>query len=155
MKEFKHTYDKKKIINWFLLILWMSIIFFMSNQPAAISDKQSGFIILVLNKFGIDMNGLFGQLANFAVRKSAHFLEYMILGILILNALGNKYNIRKIKLLAVVLVFFYASSDEIHQLFVVGREGAFRDVIIDTCGGTVGILLISKIKGLRLKKKIF
>jgi VanZ family protein len=41
----------------------------------------------------------------------------------------------------VVFVFFYACSDEIHQLFVLGREGAFRDVIIDTVGGITLILI--------------
>ena len=151
MKEFKSTCDKKKIINWVLLILWMSMIFFMSNQPAVVSDKQSGFVIITLTKIGIDMNSLFGQLANFIVRKSAHFLEYMILGILILNVLEAKCKRKKNMLLAILFVFLYASSDEIHQLFVLGREGAIRDVIIDTCGGTFGIFIVSKIRTLRLK----
>ncbi|EES48533.1 VanZ family protein [Clostridium botulinum] len=152
MKEIKSTFDKRKAINWILLILWMIIIFAMSNQPAVVSDKQSGLVITTLTNLGIDMNGIFGELANFIVRKTAHFLEYMILGILILNVLEIHYTRQKIRLLGVLLVFLYASSDEIHQLFVQGREGAFRDVVIDTLGGTFGIFVISKLKVLRLKK---
>ncbi|NFG25426.1 VanZ family protein [Clostridium botulinum] len=152
MKEIKSTFDKRKVINWILLILWMIIIFAMSNQPAVVSDKQSGLVITTLTNLGIDMNGIFGELANFIVRKTAHFLEYMILGILILNVLEIHYTRQKIRLLGVLLVFLYASSDEIHQLFVQGREGAFRDVVIDTFGGTFGIFVISKLKVLRLKK---
>ncbi|HBJ1652140.1 MULTISPECIES: VanZ family protein [Clostridium] len=152
MKEIKSTFDKRKVINWILLILWMIIIFAMSNQPAVVSDKQSGLVITTLTNLGIDMNGIFGELANFIVRKTAHFLEYMILGILILNVLEIHYTRQKIRLLGVLLVFLYASSDEIHQLFVQGREGAFRDVVIDTLGGTFGIFVISKLKVLRLKK---
>ncbi|NFT92613.1 VanZ family protein [Clostridium botulinum] len=152
MKEIKSTFDKRKAINWILLILWMIIIFAMSNQPAVVSDKQSGLVITTLTNLGIDMNGIFGALANFIVRKTAHFLEYMILGILILNVLEIHYTRQKIRLLGVLLVFLYASSDEIHQLFVQGREGAFRDVVIDTLGGTFGIFVISKLKVLRLKK---
>lgn len=152
MKEIKSTFDKRKVINWILLILWMIIIFAMSNQPAVVSDKQSGLVITTLTNLGIDMNGIFGELANFIVRKTAHFLEYMILGILILNVLEIHYTRQKIRLLGILLVFLYASSDEIHQLFVQGREGAFRDVVIDTLGGTFGIFVISKLKVLRLKK---
>ncbi|MBN1079045.1 VanZ family protein [Clostridium botulinum] len=152
MKEIKSTFDKRKVINWILLILWMIIIFAMSNQPAVVSDKQSGLVITTLTNLGINMNGIFGELANFIVRKTAHFLEYMILGILILNVLEIHYTRQKIRLLGVLLVFLYASSDEIHQLFVQGREGAFRDVVIDTLGGTFGIFVISNLKVLRLKK---
>ncbi|NFA42029.1 VanZ family protein [Clostridium botulinum] len=152
MKEIKSTFDKRKVVNWILLILWMIIIFAMSNQPAVVSDKQSGLVITTLTNLGIDMNGIFGELANFIVRKTAHFLEYMILGILILNVLEIHYTRQKIRLLGVLLVFLYASSDEIHQLFVQGRQGAFRDVVIDTLGGTFGIFVISKLKVLRLKK---
>ena len=152
MKEIKSTFDKRKAINWILLILWMIIIFVMSNQPAVVSDKQSSSVIMILTQLGINMNSIFGELTNFIVRKIAHFLEYMILGILILNVLEIQYTRQKIKLLGMMLVFLYACSDEIHQVFVPGREGAFRDVLIDTCGGTFGILITNKIKALRLKK---
>ncbi|MDR5588517.1 VanZ family protein [Clostridium aquiflavi] len=152
MKEIKSTFDKRKAINWILLILWMIIIFVMSNQPAVVSDKQSSLAIMILTQLGINMNSIFGELANFIVRKIAHFLEYMILGILILNVLEIQYTRQKIRLLGMMLVFLYACSDEIHQVFVPGREGAFRDVLIDTCGGTFGILITNKIKALRLKK---
>lgn len=45
-------------------------------------------------------------------------------------------------LISVVLAFTYACSDEIHQLFVPGRSGEFRDVCIDTCGASFGILMV-------------
>ena len=35
----------------------------------------------------------------------------------------------------------YAASDEIHQLFVVGRAGRFTDVCIDGVGACLGILV--------------
>jgi len=133
--------NKKKIINWFLLIAWMIVIFIMSNQPAQISDSQSEGIMNILSAIGINMNGIFGQLANFIVRKCAHFLEYMILSLLAFNVFKIYLNIRRVISVTIVFVFFYACSDEIHQLFVLGREGAFRDVIIDTLGGITTILI--------------
>ena len=38
-------------------------------------------------------------------------------------------------------VFLYACTDEFHQLFVPGRSGNFRDVIIDTSGGVLSAIL--------------
>ncbi|ABR37005.1 VanZ family protein [Clostridium beijerinckii] len=133
--------NKRKIIYWFLLIVWMIGIFIMSNQPAQISDSQSEGVINILSAIGINMNGIFGQLTNFIVRKCAHFLEYMVLSLLAFNVFKLYFNIRRVIFVTVVFVFFYACSDEIHQLFVLGREGAFRDVIIDTVGGITLILI--------------
>lgn len=133
--------NKRKIISWILLIIWMIFIYFMSSQPSTVSDSQSGTVIILLSNIGIDMNGLFGQLANFIVRKSAHFIEYMILALLVFNVLSIYFNIKKVAIITISIVFIYACSDEIHQLFVPGRQGALRDVIIDTCGGTTMVLI--------------
>lgn len=144
--------NKRKIIYWFLLIIWMAGIFVMSNQPANISDSQSEGIIKVLASIGINVNSIFGQLANFAVRKCAHFLEYMVLALLAFNVFNLYFNVRKVVVITIIFVFLYACSDEIHQLFVLGREGAIRDVIIDTFGGIVLILIrLSKIHLFRNK----
>jgi len=43
---------------------------------------------------------------------------------------------------AIFCCFLYAISDEIHQLFIVGRNGNVVDVLIDTCGSMFGIFLL-------------
>ena len=133
--------DSKNVKNLGLIIIWMCFIFFMSNQPAEISDSQSIGIINILSKMGIDMNGIFGDIANFIVRKCAHFIEYMILGFLIINLLKNDFKLQHVLLFAIMGVFLYACTDEFHQLFVPGRSGNFRDVIIDTSGGALSAIL--------------
>ena len=133
--------NKRKIIYWSLLITWMIVICVMSNQPANISDSQSIGVLDLFSKIGINVNGIFGDLANFVVRKCAHFLEYMILALLVLNVLKLYFNMKQVIIITIVFVFLYACSDEIHQLFVPGREGAIRDVIIDTCGGITLVLI--------------
>ncbi len=133
--------DSKNVKNLGLIIIWMCFIFFMSNQPAEISDSQSIGIINILSKMGIDMNGTFGDIANFIVRKCAHFIEYMILGFLIINLLKNDFKLQHVLLFAIMGVFLYACTDEFHQLFVPGRSGNFRDVIIDTSGGALSAIL--------------
>ena len=133
--------NKRVVIYWILLIIWMIGIAIMSNQPASISDSQSGGVIEILSRIGIDMNNIFGQFANFIVRKCAHFLEYMILALLVSNVLKLYFNMKQVFMITIIFVFVFACSDEIHQLFVPGREGAIRDVIIDTCGGITLVLI--------------
>lgn len=127
--------SKRKIIYWSLLIAWMIVICVMSNQPAKISDSQSIGLLDLFSDMGINVNSFFGDLANFVVRKCAHFFEYMILALLVLNVLKLYFNMKQVIIITIVFVFLYACSDEIHQLFIQGREGAIRDVIIDTSGG--------------------
>ena len=102
--------NKRKIIYWSLLIAWMIVICVMSNQPANISDSQSNGVLDLFLKMGIDVNGFFGDLANFVVRKCAHFLEYMILALLVLNVVKLYFNMKQVIIITIVFVFLYACS---------------------------------------------
>lgn len=145
MKKSKKSHIKIgiSIFKWTLVIVWMMIIFSFSNDPAVVSDGKSNFALDVVNSIGIDLNSTFGELSNFIIRKAAHFMEYFILYVLIFNALRNKISVKKALYISLLITFLYACSDEIHQVFVPGREGRFRDVLIDTSGGIFGLLLIS------------
>lgn len=136
----------KKIIKWVLLIAWMVVIFMFSSQPAEISDEKSRLVIQIFNAIGLNLDSVLGELANFVVRKAAHFTEYFILALLIFNVIGEEFKLKQALLLSIVVVFLYACSDEFHQIFVPGREGKLRDVLIDTSGGAVamGVVYIWK-----------
>jgi VanZ family protein len=71
---------------------------------------------------------------DLALRKVAHAAEYAVLGFLLLRATGRVD-------LALGLGIAYAVSDEIHQHFVSGRQGAPLDVAIDAVGVAVGVYL--------------
>ena len=83
----------------------------------------------------------------FFVRKCAHLTEYAILGVLILRAFqiksggGHLWQSRHARL-ALLIVALYAASDEFHQRFVPSREASVWDVLIDTTGAALGLLLI-------------
>jgi hypothetical protein len=86
---------------------------------------------------------LFPDLKNFSflvtiVRKSAHFTEYMILGIL--TARGFKIS-KKSPWWAILACAVYAGTDECHQSFVPGRSCEVNDVALDTIGATFGVLI--------------
>ncbi|MCB2291731.1 VanZ family protein [Clostridium sp. CS001] len=133
---------KKKHIDWILVIGWMVVIFIFSSQVGEVSKENNKIVIYLLNLLGIDLNSIFGVLGDFIVRKAAHFTEYFILYILLYRAISRKANTGiKSFIWAIVIVFFYACSDEFHQAFVPGRGPAFRDVLVDTCGGLTGFLI--------------
>ena len=142
----------KKRISWLLLIAWMLIIFIMSHQPADISTSQSDSVLKLFNKIGIELNSEPGQIGSFIVRKSAHFLEYMILFLLAYNVSRNYITNRKSKLLLIGFVFLYACTDEFHQYFIPGRSMAFRDVLIDTSGGVIGYIITIIFNKLKVKE---
>ena len=132
------------IIRWALVMLWMVVIFYLSHQPASDSAILSGdltqMIISNIEKFTsaeIDID-----LFHHIVRKNAHFFAYFILGILSLNALKwSGLNGYRWILTALAICIIYAISDEVHQTFIAGRSGEFKDVLIDSSGALSGILV--------------
>lgn len=149
--------DKKKLrlkISWAALLLWMIIIFVYSSKNGTESDKQSALVIYIFNALGIDLNSMLGDLATFIVRKTAHFTEYLVLFLLAYNTFKNYLNKRSAIIYSILLTFGYACTDEIHQLFVPGRTGKFRDVLIDTSGSIFGGIVITLVNKRIYKSKI-
>ncbi|MBQ9182013.1 MAG: VanZ family protein [Bacilli bacterium] len=140
---------KNKLV-YILLILWLIIIFLFSSMNANNSNgKSKGIIkgavnitnnVLNLNLSDKKIDKIVTNL-NYPIRKCAHVLEYLILGILLMYAIYN--NNVKIIYIIIGFIFLYACGDEFHQSFT-GRTSKFLDVIIDTLGGTLGVLLYLK-----------
>lgn len=140
---------KRKYFKWALVAIWAIVIFMFSNQTGEASDNNNKFIIYLFKLTGINLDLYFGDIIHFIIRKLAHFLEYFIFYYLVYNALIEDVNRRSALIASLVVVFVYACSDEIHQAFVPGRGPAIRDVLIDTGGGFLCMLL--KILRKRLK----
>ncbi len=127
---------------WIAVLLWMACLFFLSHQPVDQSDHLSSgisdAIISALSNIlpleAVDMGTV-----NHIVRKNAHFFAYLILGLLVINAAkhSNIHGYRRLGLALLVCILF-AASDEVHQLFVPGRGGQVKDVLIDSSGAITG-----------------
>ena len=129
------------------MLLWMLLIFLMSSFDATESTNQSNFIVnIITNIFKIENI----ELLSFIIRKLAHFTEYLILGFLTINML-NKNDISKKYLLSILICIIYATSDEIHQIFVPGRAYQIRDILIDSMGSITGVYLYKLINTKILK----
>lgn len=159
---------KKRILPLIITILIMAFIFLQSALPADLSKEESNMIVLALIEYlHVDAENL-----SFAVRKGAHFTEYLVLG-LSLFATVREYcprssretergltetapQIRGGQLLrtamsAWVLGSLYAFTDEVHQAFVPGRSCEIRDMLIDSCGVAAGVLIMAAIRSRRTK----
>src|SRR5699024_12506675 len=81
------------------------------------------------------------------LRKSAHFIAYLILAILLSQALFSTQMKRATAISRFCVVWFicflYAMSDDFHQTFIAGSSGEFRDVVIDSLVSLLGLLLCS------------
>lgn len=123
--------------------LWMGLLFYFSHQPLVRSRGLSlVFAERLVDLWGIDGISL-GQ-ANHYVRKSAHFIAYMILALILMNILRlRRQTLLRSVVMAGLLSILFAASDEFHQLFVEGRGGQISDVVLDSMGAFFGIGLYS------------
>ena len=150
------------------MIIWAGFIFTMSNMNIAESNNQSKSTISTIidgtlnitNDFGITTkkpdktkkNQIINKY-NYIVRRTAHVIEYLIFTILIIIALhSNGLKGKKVYIIALLICFIYACTDEYHQTFIEGRTGQFYDCLVDLVGGLLGcsfMIAIKKIKQLR------
>lgn len=149
--------SKRTGIAWALVILWMAIIFMLSHQPASVSSSLSnGITETIIKAIEKVMPGADFDIRDFhyIVRKNAHFIAYFVLGALTVNALRKSgiHGFRNLAFSFCVCVL-YAISDEMHQLFIPGRSGEARDVLIDSAGACVGIGVFSLLTKFCSKKK--
>lgn len=141
-----------------LAILWMGTIFYMSNQPANISTVQSDGVINILSGVPV-LGGVMDVLisngtASFVIRKSAHMFSYGLLSILLFMSIYDNYkSINKTSIISFIITFLYACSDEFHQTFILGRSGEFRDVLVDSTGAIIFLLIVILITTFIKKKK--
>jgi len=115
----------------------------MSSKNAEESSNQSLFIADLLNRW---LRQIFGPhvvtLSEDVVRKTAHFLEYLVLGCLLFMGFLDRTRLARNILFVFAAGFLFAVSDEIHQLFVPGRTLRPFDVLIDMAGIGVAVGLL-------------
>ena len=142
----------KCIILTTLTVVWMIVIFLFSNQKADQSTEKShslvkGTIVNVYKFFNPHASEEKIQEIvkkyDKPVRKTAHFTEYFILGVLVCFTLKS-YGVKNAYIMALICAL-YAGSDEFHQMFVEGRNGNIIDFLIDTSGSVLAILLFIKL----------
>lgn len=143
----------KHIIRYILMIfiiILCVIIFNFSSEDGEKSNESSSKVIksiILIDKNNRDLSqaelDIKIESMQIFVRKSAHFISYMLLGILTMSCAATFKGKKIIKFsLSIFFTFLYSCTDELHQRFIAGRSGSIKDVCLDTVGAFVGILLV-------------
>ena len=103
------------------VIIWLGVIFFFSAQPSLPGPED--------------------PLLDVIVKKLGHVTEYAILMLLLLRALAQRPLRWQHALVCLAAIFLYGLSDEYHQSFTAGRTPLFTDVLFDSTGGLIGLLI--------------
>ncbi|MBE6480742.1 MAG: VanZ family protein [Olsenella sp.] len=127
---------------WVLLALWVCVIWGHSLVPGAGSDAESlsvvGVTRMLFETFGVTDE----HVMNVIVRKTGHFCEFAILGLLTLNALRPRLARPFGRLVPLSAIWVLVPLvDETIQLFVPGRAGMVADVLLDMCGFACAVLV--------------
>jgi VanZ family protein len=102
---------------WATVILYMGVIFYLSHQPT----------VPIPMKFPHQ-------------DKVMHFGAYFLLAAFLAHAIYPAGHKRRFWL-ALVIASLYGVSDEIHQMFVPGRDASVLDWLADTGGAWMGAFL--------------
>lgn len=143
----------QKFLAWLALLVWMGVIFYFSHQSGDTSMQLSDGI---LDSFkSLFQNFLDYHTLSYIVRKIAHFTEYFILGLLIYHLVKQYRVISKTEIIWMILFcVIYAMSDEFHQVFIGGRSPKVFDVIIDSLGSSLSILILQLLQKRKIISKI-
>jgi VanZ family protein len=132
---------------WLPVAVWMSVIFSASADSKSYQHSSEFFEPLLRWLFP-SLPPATVEMIHHIFRKSCHLTEYAILAWLCWRAFRKpvRHDPRPWSWLeagvALSLVFAYAASDELHQAWVPNRTPLVSDVMIDTCGGAIGLVLL-------------
>lgn len=134
---------------WCPVVLWMMLIFIGSTD--LLSSRRTSRIIGPLLRFFVPtVSEETIRLAQACVRKAGHLTEYAILAALACRAFSKSESFAPAKGVsstvalrqAWLLSTLYAVSDEIHQAFVISRQGSPWDVLLDSFGAFMGLCVV-------------
>ena len=151
---------------WIITVAWIVMIFHFSGQTGTQSTRTSNIVVSVLNEIlGVEIQD------DSVIRKVAHATEFAMLTIFSYvalsstNKISNKtsYAESPVKLMRsdnemnIVFTLWFtilnAIFDEYHQLFVDGRDGTIKDVLIDLIGIVVVLIIVRVAFTIYLKTK--
>lgn len=141
-----------KLLQWSLVLIWCIGIFLFTASPISQPENTRQFIESGLSEDN-DLKHTDNKdnttaiseksntkMLNFLMRKSGHFLGFGTLAVLFwfgLSATGWwRY------LLAWGFATIYGATDEWHQSFIPGRSASVYDVMLDSAGALVFLLVL-------------
>lgn len=141
---------KINILRVILLILLLGTFFAIfgfssqnGEESGSLSKNVAKFFLEKIVYHEKEINEQVLETTTKVIRKVAHFSIYTVVGFLLMSFVST-YNLKERKrvLMSLCIGILYATSDEIHQAFVPGRGSQVTDVMIDSMGVVLGILIV-------------
>jgi len=133
------------VLYWLPVLVWMVVIFGASSDSRSVqhTDSLLGQLLAALH---LHVTSAQLETLRWLVRKAAHMTEYAVLALLWWRALrrqrhGGAWSARTAAWTLAACIL-YAASDEFHQSFVKTRTPSVIDVMIDTGGAALALLLV-------------
>jgi VanZ family protein len=133
------------VIDWVLLLAWMFLIFAGSTDLMS-SQHTSRFLVPFLLWLDPHISLKTIELVQLIIRKTGHVTEYAMLAALLWRVLRHQWplvrrNFWRAATVALTLAMIFATTDEFHQSFYPSRGATAHDVVIDTLGAIVGLMI--------------
>ena len=148
-----HEKIRRFLKNWLPVIVWVGVIFLGSTDLMS-AEHTSRFIVPFLRWLKPDISAETLASIHFIVRKCTHVGEYAILALLLLRAAtlitNSKRSISILYLSVLGVSLIVAATDEFHQTFVASRGASVQDIMIDSSGAVLGLVIASIIGMSRL-----
>jgi VanZ family protein len=139
---------------WLPLLIWLGVIFIGSTGVLS-AEQTSRFLVPFLRWLYPQISIATILSIHLALRKLGHLIEYGILAVLLWRALrGTLTSTRNLAIASLVFMVsaVFAASDEFHQSFVETRTSSVHDVLIDSIGALLGLLIGWAFARRRVKK---
>jgi len=139
-----HSRPPAVALYWGVVLVWMATISFFSTEPFSAANT-SRYLDPVLRYFFPHITPAQFISWHFVIRKSAHFIEFFVLGALAYWASrrGRLPRWRPAWMLqALGLAVLYSFVDEAHQVFVPNRTSSLYDSGIDSLGAAASQIII-------------
>lgn len=119
----------------------MTLIFWGSTNLMS-AEHTSRFLVPFLRWLNPDISPAALGRAHFLVRKAGHVTEYGILAALLFRGWRSfSSDPWSRTTAALVVAMLFAASDEFHQSFFPSRTASIGDVLIDSSGALIGVML--------------
>ena len=130
------------LLSWLPVAVWMGMIFWMSTSRFSFANTAR-YIEPILRRLFRRLPDPALQQAHARVRAAAHFVEYMILALLVFRAAraGEPPAFRPAWFaIALGITVAYGAVDEWHQGFEPGRSPRVRHFLADVAGAIAGLV---------------
>ena len=133
---------RMRIIWTVLLIGWLCVMWGHSLMPADMSSDESSRFVFLVRPFFEAFGSTDEHLMTHVIRKTAHFLENVVLMLIATKFECVWWGTSRKALVVMALIWTCVPViDEAIQMLSPGRSPRFSDVLLDMCGGAVGMLI--------------